>query len=372
MSNADHRSDTVDRSDPDRQYENAIGERLGDPVWARVRPLVFRTIIGAVVAAGLVGVVAVLIGDFGLVAIQLLLTITVVIVFALLSWYDADVSAKRSGAFAMASVATSMYLLVAGLLEVWVLHDGPYGADVSTVGEQFWQWIGAVLIARAALLHVHLLLVIHRRYPTPLLQVVAKATVVVIAVIAVLLSIPVLFSHTHFASGYWRLVWVLAILDLLGTVLVPLSNALFRPRADDPYSLTTDGGGAAPMQSADRSAWGVPGGAVTPVSPVGTSDADRAARSVQAPVPNLPTGWDSVPAPVVPEQIAPDSSTNAAGSSSIGAGTRVPAVVRGRDGLRYAAAPPVERVLAWPRYVDGTPLPALPDGSPDFSQVARA
>lgn len=79
----------------DHLDEAAVGQRPGDPTWARVRPLVFRTIIGAVVAAGVVGVVAVLIGDFGLVAAQLLLTITVVVVFALLSWYDADVSAKR-------------------------------------------------------------------------------------------------------------------------------------------------------------------------------------------------------------------------------------------------------------------------------------
>ncbi len=75
-----------------------------EPAWARVRPLVFRTVIGAVVAAGLVGIIAVLVGDFGLVAVQLLLTIVVVVVFALLSWYDADVSSRRSGVFAFASI----------------------------------------------------------------------------------------------------------------------------------------------------------------------------------------------------------------------------------------------------------------------------
>lgn len=123
-----------------------------------------------------------------------------------------------------------MYLLVAGLLKTWVASGG---ADLDTVNVQFWQWIGLVLIARAALLHVHLLLVIHRRYPTALLQVVARVTVAVIALIAVLLSIPVLVPHVHFAAPYWRLVWVLAILDLLGTVIVPLSNALFRPRPAD-------------------------------------------------------------------------------------------------------------------------------------------
>ncbi|MEG8034892.1 hypothetical protein QP157_06005 [Sphingomonas sp. LR61] len=203
-----------------------------DRRWAKVRPLVFRTIIGAVVAAGLVGIVAVLVGDFGRVAVQLLLTIVVVVVFALLSWYDADVSSRRSGTFAFVSIATSMYLLVAGLYKVWLAPTDSSGDDgLWLVGERFWHWIWLVGVARVALLHVHLLLVIHRRYPTPALQVVAKATVGVIALLALLLSIPLLAPDVDYARGYWRLVWVVVILDLLGTVVVPLSNALFRPRA---------------------------------------------------------------------------------------------------------------------------------------------
>ncbi len=45
--------------------------------------------------------------------------------------------------------------------------------------------------------------------------------------------------------------------------------------------------------------------------------------------------------------------------------------VAGSDGLLYERRPDGARALAWPRYVDGTPLPAAPDGSPDFSGVAR-
>lgn len=206
-----------------------------DPRWARVRPLVFRTIIGAVVAAGLVAIVAVLLGDFGRVAVQLLLTVVVVVVFALLSWYDADVSSRRSGRFAFASIVVSLYLLVTGLVKVWIVPADPYGGDgIWLVGERFVQWIGIVFVARFALLHVHLLLVIHRRYPTPLLQLVAKVTVGVIALLALLLSVPLLAPDLDLAGGYWRLVWVVVILDLLGTVVVPLSNALFRPRDHGP------------------------------------------------------------------------------------------------------------------------------------------
>ncbi|WP_182045437.1 hypothetical protein [Curtobacterium sp. ME26] len=328
-----------------------------DPRWARVRPMVFRTIIGAVVAAGLVGIVAVLLGDFGRVAVQLLLTVVVVVVFALLSWYDADVSSRRSGTFAFASIVVSMYLLVTGLFKVWVVPTDPYGGDgIWLVGEHFWQWLGIVFVARFALLHVHLLLVIHRRYPTPLLQLVAKVTVGVIALLALLLSVPLLAPDADLASGYWRLVWVVVILDLLGTVVVPLSNALFRPRHHG-------GPGAGASVDAPSVAWRSQLAAATPVAGGWTGTPVPAAPAVSA-APAVPAGPAVAAAPAVsvdPTALAAD-------------GRRThdeAATVRGSDGLLYERRPDGALALAWPRYVDGTPLPAAPDGSPDFGGVAR-
>ncbi|OIH98072.1 MULTISPECIES: hypothetical protein [unclassified Curtobacterium] len=329
-----------------------------DPRWARVRPLVFRTIIGAVVAAGLVGIVAVLLGDFGRVAVQLLLTIVVVVVFALLSWYDADVSSQRSGTFAFASVLTSLYLLVAGLVKVWIVPTDPYGGDgIWLVGERFWQWIGLVAVARVALLHVHLLLVIHRRFPTPVLQVVAKSTVGVIALLALLVSIPLLAPGLDLRPGYWRLVWVVVILDLLGTVVVPLSNALFRPRDHHDASVGSWG----PLPFADPSPGPGPAASAWGATP------GSGAVSASAP----PTAWEpsAPPAPMsTPAASAPAAPTPAAAVPVASPDTDT---VTGPDGFRYATRPTASRALAWPRYVDGSPLPALADGTPDFSGVAR-
>jgi hypothetical protein len=314
-----------------------------DPAWARVRPLVFRTIIGAVVAAGLVGIIAVLIGDFGLVAVQLLLTIVVVVVFALLSWYDADVSSRRSGAFALASIITSMYLLVAGLAKTWLLRPDSWEYDDgSTLGRQFSEWIGLVAIARFALLHVHLLLVIHRRRRTALLRVVARATVGVIALLAALLSFPILVSDLDQPEALWRTIWVVVILDLLGTVVIPLSNALFSPRSEpslDSLSATWP----APASSWDDAPAPVPVVAVT------------------APPQDAPVDLVQPPAPV------------AVGHPAAHQIDRLPTLlpVAAAD-LVYEPRPGASRVLAWPRYVDGTPLPAQADGSPDFSDVTRS
>jgi len=341
-----------------------------DPRWARVRPLVFRTIIGAVVAAGLVGIAAVLLGDFGRVAVQLLLTVVVVVVFALLSWYDADVSSRRSGTFAFASIAVSMYLLATGLYKVWVVPTDPFGGDGTwLVGEHFWQWLGIVVVARFALLHVHLLLVIHRRYPTPLLQLVAKVTVGVIALLALLLSVPLLAPDVDLARAYWRLVWVVVILDLLGTVVVPLSNALFRPRHHGTAP------GVPPVSAA--ASWPAPAPAPSPATGQWGSGAPGVAPGPAADgwsVTPHPTGA-GVPAAGVPahaaaaavaqgDPVAPSAAAPAAGPGST--------TIAAPDGMLYERRPDAARALAWPRYVDGTPLPAAPDGSPDFSGVARS
>ena len=348
-----------------------------DPRWAKVRPLVFRTIIGAVVAAGLVGIVAVLLGDFGRVAVQLLLTVVVVVVFALLSWYDADVSSRRSGTFAFASIAVSMYLLVTGLFKVWVVPTDPFGGDgIWLVGAHFWQWLGIVFVARFALLHVHLLLVIHRRYPTPLLQLVAKVTVGVIALLALLLSVPLLAPDADLASGYWRLVWVVVILDLLGTVVVPLSNALFRPRHHDVAgsgASSADPSAAWQHQLATATATATATAATG--SGAGSATLPGSVAPVVAPTDAGPTAppvgsWTGTPEPAAPAvHVVPEATGVLAAdgrSSHHDAST-----VTGSDGLLYERRPDGARALAWPRYVDGTPLPAAPDGSPDFGGVAR-
>ncbi len=64
--------------------------------FAWVRPLALRAMVGALVAAALVGVASAITGDFSTVAGQALATVALFAVFALMIWYDADVSGKRA------------------------------------------------------------------------------------------------------------------------------------------------------------------------------------------------------------------------------------------------------------------------------------
>lgn len=312
-----------------------------EKLWSFVKPLVFKTIIGAIVAAALVGVVAVILGEFGTLSLQLLATIGIIIVFTLLAWYDADVSSKRSHTFALIGVGISLYLLIAGFVKVWIISTPeviPYDYNsLSELTAPYWsateeiviglgQWILLAFIARFALLHAHLLLNLHRRYATTLLQVVAKLTMVLIAIFALLLSLPQLFDNVDYMEGYWRLVAAVLILDLLGTILIPISHALFKPRHPQ-Y-------GQQPQQFEQQSNFG----------PIQQNFVPPVSNTFQPPL-----AYSS------PEQIPTESQT----------------VVHQQGQVIFDSPVTGDRRLAWPRFVDGTPVPANDDGSPNFDNVAR-
>lgn len=305
-----------------------------------VRPLVLRAVVGSIVAAALVGVGSALVGDFGTTSWRLLGTIALFVFFAFCCWYDADVSARRSAAFGVTSIAVSIVLLLVGVAWLW-LDDG--GGRLP-----HWLWIAAV--GRVALLHVHLLLTNKRRFTSDAMQAVTVATIVLVGVLAVLLVLPFLARRDEgYPELYWRIVVAVAILDLLGTVLIPLTYALFHSgeqglRAGFPTPAPGRGSAARATPPA-------------PVPAYGQWSQDRGAALAP---PSAPTRTDPV-APAGPGTHA-----------SVGASTAQGAPPAARFEAPPAAAYPVAgapHLLEWPRYANGQPLPARADGSPDFTGV---
>ncbi|MCU1432938.1 MAG: hypothetical protein JWP95_2043, partial [Actinotalea sp.] len=190
--------------------------------WAWVRPFVLRALVACLIAAALVGAVSALAGQFGPVAWRTLSTIVMVVVVSLLIWYDAEVSARRSDGFGVASLAVSGFLVIVGLVEIWWPRELVVGGRVHGLGT----WLVVVLIARVALLHIHLLLNVYRRFPTPGMRSLARVTFGLVALLAVLLAFT-LVADFAVPDGYWRVVAAVAILDGTGTILIPLVHTLF-------------------------------------------------------------------------------------------------------------------------------------------------
>lgn len=286
--------------------------------YAWVRHLLPRIVIGALIAAALVGVYAVAIGEWDALCWRLIGTICLFVFFALASWYDADVSARRAPWFGAVSVVTSVYLLIAGLVKVWT----PTVYDPTTPWWEPFAWFALVVVARLGLLHIHLVLNTQRRFTGPIMSKVTVATLVLVGLLMVGLSLPLLLTRAEFSDTYWRLVAVIAILDALGTILIPLTFSLFGPKKQ------ASGAPQAPPTLAP--AW--------------------------QPAPPAATATASAPVPPAFPFVTPGAAAT---------GSALPAAV-----AYPRLNPSGGLLLEWPRYVNGAPLPANADGTPDFTGVA--
>ena len=300
--------------------------------YAWVRHLLPRVVIGALIAAALVGVYAVILGRFDDTCWRLIGTIALFVFFALISWYDADVSARRAPWFGAVSVVTSVYLFGIGLWKVWVPDvqpvDGVYGSSYDPWWQPF-SWFLLVLVTRIGLLHLHLVLNTQRRFTGPIMSKVTVATLVLVGLLTAGLSLPLIWTRVDFGETYWRLVAVVAILDALGTVLIPLTYSLFGPKAVRPAPAPSAGPGAMPYAPPPMQA---PAQGPSFFPPAATATAP---------------GWPPTapPAPAAP----------------------APAAARASAYPRLDASAGLR--LEWPRYINGQPLPARPDGTPDFTGV---
>lgn len=239
--------------------------------------------IGALVAASLICVVWVLVGPHTGSIVRAFITVLLFAGFAGIAIMEARLAPSRPAWFAIASIATWVVALLAGIILIWMPQPWSfYGWDF--VGpERFIRFLLVVLVLQLALLHARFFLRAVLRHSVPATRILAPITVGLVALLTLLLLLPLVFGDwISFAEFYWRVVVAVVILAAVGTALVPLLNVLVAPG---------------------------PAGA----SPLAAS-----------------TGRSAAP-----------PAAGAAGQ---------------------------QELLPWPMYVDGvTPLPMLPDGSPDWN-----
>jgi len=188
------------------------------------------TAIGALIAAAIVCVLWVLLGPQNGIIGKAFLTILLLAGFAGAALLDTHLAPRRPAWFALASMITWVAILILGALLIWMP-----GIDYGWRHPRFVAFVLIVLILELALLHVRLYLRAHQRYVTGFTRTVAVITVALVIVLAVMLVLPLAFGeYLIFSSTYWRWVVALAILAALGTVLIPLLNALFAPKKPKP------------------------------------------------------------------------------------------------------------------------------------------
>jgi hypothetical protein len=268
-------------------YATADQRRDDTPTSSLLRAAIWVA-IGALIAAAIVCVVWVLIGDQNRIVGRAFLTILLLVGFAGVAILDAHLAPRRPAWFALASMGTWVLTLLLGAVMIWMPERYYWGGF-----SRFVQFLLIVLVLQLALLHLRLYTKAFQRYETPFTRVVAIVTIALVVALAALLVLPLAFGeYLDLADIYWRIVVAVAILAAVGTALIPLMNVLFAPKRP------------------------------------------RATPASYGQAPAVPQ------APVAPGAPAPQPSR----------------------------AAQEQELLPWPTYVDGaTPLPMLPDGSPDWN-----
>lgn len=347
--------------------------------------------ISALILAAVMAVVWVLIGNQRDILGRALMTIVLLILFAGGTVLESRLAPRRADWFVFVSMSAWILGLLAGAVLTWMPERvnlyAPTFLDVLGRAGTFFL---IVLILVAAVVHVRLYVPAAARYRTAFTRAVMWVTLGLVAVLVLMLIVPLsMWDWIELADLYWRATVALAILIAVGTALIPLINVLFAPKAPRPVTGPAPGYGVAGHSAAGygASGYGADGSGATGYGAAGYGSAGYGADGYgaggyTAPGAATPEYAAAVSAPVAPN--APDAATAAplypapetAAVAPAGAAVPTPEpapVVAPAPGLTPEVAPEYapaaeSELLPWPTYVDAvTPLPMLPDGSPDWN-----
>ncbi|PRB56821.1 hypothetical protein CQ034_18730 [Microbacterium sp. MYb45] len=259
--------------------------------------------IGALIAAALVCVIWVLVGDQDGLIGRAFLTILLLAAFAGIAILEAGLAPNRPDWLQLASMVSWIVALLVGAVKIWLPEDGMFfGA------ERFFQLLLVIGILQLALLHVRLFTPAAERHVTTFTRVIYIVTITFLVGLVGMLVFFLAFPNTfHYGELYWRIVVALTILVAVGTTLIPLLNALFAPKKK-----ASPARGIAPAPS-----WPTYADGVTPLPALPDSSPDWNAyytgyptpapsqQQLVAPASSFPVAPQPVPPQPVPPQFAP-------------------------------------------------------------------
>lgn len=265
--------------------------------------------IGALIAAAIVCVIWVLIGNQDGIIGRAFLTILLLAAFAGVAILEASLAQNRPDWLALASMITWIVALLVGAIKIWM----PEAQDEYTRGVgRFFMLLLVVGVLQLGLLHARLFTAAAHRYVTTFTQVIYYVTISILVGLVALLVFFLTFPHTFdYGDLYWRIVVALAILAAVGTTLIPLLNALFAPKKPAaPHNYAPNSfASSAPILAAPpvgAQQWPTYADGVTPLPVLQDGSPDW--NAYYTGYPTQQQGWIEPSAqgfPVAPEQAAP-------------------------------------------------------------------
>lgn len=182
----------------------------------QLRSYFVKALIGSLVVAAGAGIFTLLFGTFDTVQARILLTTLLIGVYSIISLCCMTVFGGRFGVWGLAGILVTSLSLMLGLSAVWV----EWGSNWEVV-EQVLRYFAVLGILGISIGHQSLLLrIIDRTAATT--KMLIFGTVGVIGLVAAMLVLPLLLEDFDLGDVYWRLLGVLAILDVLGSIVTPV------------------------------------------------------------------------------------------------------------------------------------------------------
>lgn len=192
-----------------------------------VRRTAIIAIVLSLVVAAVLGIVALLSGDFGELQAKVLLSTLTVAAFGTTALCHLAVVARAVRLVGFAGIAASVVAAVSAFVLIW----GNWGDSVSWEWQE--AWLKALYIAgilALSLAQANLLLLLAGR-PQRLVRVALGLTLAAIAIVALMILLPVLSDGAIPGENdewYWRTFGVVSILDALGTIALPILALVLR------------------------------------------------------------------------------------------------------------------------------------------------
>jgi hypothetical protein len=182
-------------------------------------------IVASLSVTALVGIVVLLTGVNNEVLSKILGTTLVLAAFSVTSLCHLAVVGKAPQIVGFVGIVASGLAFVAAEVLLWSNND------LSTDWSQNWfRALGVLTVLALSLAHANLMLLLQSR-ERRIVRIGLRVTLALIALVAIGIWIPILDNGTFPDSNsdwYWRAFGVLAILDVLGTIVLPVTGAILR------------------------------------------------------------------------------------------------------------------------------------------------
>lgn len=203
-----------------------MAEAPGRSTLRGLRRTAVIVIIVTVAISAILGIVILLTGGWSDVQGRILGTTFAIAVFAMTALCHLAQADRPLRAVGFAGIAASVLALIPILVIIW--------ADWEFIGSDgysfLWRAFGALAVLAGSLAQVNLLLLLARRRQRPV-RVVLVIALVFIGILAVMLWLPILTEGRipgDDSEWYWRLFGVVAIIDVLCTIVLPVLGLVLK------------------------------------------------------------------------------------------------------------------------------------------------